>query len=98
VAYHFVNNNGPYSVTTKHDKELNILAIKICDTAKVWIKVAKISNKTTTEMANILDQVWFCCYWFNEFLGREFQELLWLYGVQLISTKITKSQEIFLGE
>jgi hypothetical protein len=33
---------GPYSVTTKHDKELNLLAITICDPATSWFEVAEI--------------------------------------------------------
>ena len=36
-----VDTIGPYSVTTKHDKELHLLAITICDPVTGWFEFAK---------------------------------------------------------
>jgi hypothetical protein len=44
-----VDTIGPYSVTTNHDKELNLLAITICDPATGWFEVAEIKDETATE-------------------------------------------------
>jgi hypothetical protein len=52
-----VNTIGPYSVSTKHDKELNLLAITISDPATGWFEVAEIKDKIAAETAKILDQV-----------------------------------------
>jgi hypothetical protein len=80
-----VDTIGPYSVTRKHDKELNLSAITICDPATGWFEVAKLKDKSTLETSKVLDQIWFCCYPQPlhcitdngcEFLGNEFQELL----------------------
>jgi Integrase zinc binding domain len=73
---------GPYTVTTKHEKELSLQAITICDPATGWFEGAKIKDKTSEGTAKILDQTWFCCYPRpkrcisdngNEFLGKEFR-------------------------
>jgi hypothetical protein len=57
-----VNTIGPYSVTTKHDKELIFIEITICDPATGLFEVAEIKDKTAAETARILGQVWFCHY------------------------------------
>jgi hypothetical protein len=49
-----VNTIGTYSVTTKHDKELNLLAITICDPATGWFEVAEIKDKTAAERLKFL--------------------------------------------
>jgi hypothetical protein len=54
-----VNTIGPYSVTKKHDMELNLLAITICDPATGWFDVTEIEDKTAAETAKIFDQIWF---------------------------------------
>jgi hypothetical protein len=51
----YVDTIGPYSVTTKHDKELNLLGITICDPATGWFEVAEIKYKTATETAKTLN-------------------------------------------
>ena len=100
-----VDTIGPYSVKTKHDKELNLLAITICDPATGWFEVAEIRDKSATQTAKVLDQVWFCryprplrCITDNgtEFLGTEFQELLRSYGVQHLPTTIKNPQANFV--
>jgi hypothetical protein len=48
-----VNTIGPYSVTTKHDKVLNLLATTICDPKTGWFEVAEIKDKTASETAKI---------------------------------------------
>jgi hypothetical protein len=58
----FVDTKGPYSVTTKHDKELILIAITIYDPATGWFEVVEIKDNTIAETAKILDQVWFCRY------------------------------------
>jgi transposase InsO family protein len=81
------------------------LAITICDPATGWFELAEIKDKTNTETAKILDQVWFCCYPpplccitdnRNEFLGTEFKELLRSYRIQPIHTTIKNSQANFV--
>jgi transposase InsO family protein len=66
-----------------------------------WFEIAEIKDKTAVETSKIFGQ---CCYPQplrcitdneNEFLGKEFQELLRLYGVQLIHTTIKNPQEIW---
>jgi hypothetical protein len=47
----YVNTIGPYSVTTKHDKELNLLEISICDSVAGWR--CQIKDKTAAETAKI---------------------------------------------
>jgi hypothetical protein len=63
----------------------------MCDPATGLFEVAEIKDKTSEGTATILDPTWFCRYPRpkrcisdngNEFLGKEFQELLQSYGVK----------------
>jgi hypothetical protein len=92
-------------VTTKHEKELSLQAITICDPATGWFEVAEIKDKTAEATAKILDQTWFCRYPRpkrcisdngNEFLGKEFQELLQSYGVKSVPTTVKNPQANFV--
>jgi RNase H-like domain found in reverse transcriptase/Integrase zinc binding domain len=96
---------GPYTITTKHGKKLNLHALKRCDPATGWFEVAEIRNKTYEGTAKILDQTWFCRYPRpkrcisdngNEFLGKEFQELLQSYGVKSVATTVKNPQANFV--
>jgi hypothetical protein len=96
---------GPYTVTTKHEKELSLQAITMCDPATGWFEVAEIKDKTAEATAKILDQTWFCRYPRpkrcisdngNEFLGKEFQELLQSYGVKSVPTTVRNPQANFV--
>ncbi len=96
---------GPYTVTTKHEKELNLHALTMCDPATGWFEVAEIKDKTSEGTAKILDQTWFCRYPRpkrcisdngNEFLGKEFQELLQSYGVKSVPTTVKNPQANFV--
>jgi Integrase zinc binding domain len=87
---------GPYTITTKHEKELNLHALTMCDPATGWFEVAESKDKTSKGTANILNQTWFCSNPRpkrcgdngNEFLGKEFQELLQSYGVKSVATTV----------
>lgn len=100
-----VDTIGTYSVTTKHDKELNLLAITICNPVTGWFEVAKLKDKTALETSKVLDQVWFCCHPRPlrcitdngcKSLGTEFQELLRSYGIQHVPTTIKNPQANFV--
>jgi cation transport regulator ChaB len=76
----------------------------MCDPATGWFEVAEIRNKTSEGTAKILDQTWFCRYPRpkrcisdngNEFLGKEFQELLQSYGVKSVATTVKNPQANF---
>jgi fumarate hydratase class II len=61
-----VDTIGPNSITTKHDKELNLSAITTCNPAIGWFEVTEINDKTAAETAKIIDQVW-CCFILNRY-------------------------------
>ena len=44
---------GPYTITTKHEKELTLHALTICDPATGWFEVTEIRNKTSGGTAKI---------------------------------------------
>jgi hypothetical protein len=50
-----VDTIGPYSVTTKDDEELNLLAITICDPTTGWFEFTEIKDKNAAKTAKILD-------------------------------------------
>jgi hypothetical protein len=92
---------GPYSVTTKDDKEITLLAMTICDPATGWFEIAEIHDKRAETAAIVLDRTWFAryprpkrCIFDNgsEFLGREFQDLLNSYGVKRRPTTVKNPQ------
>jgi transposase InsO family protein len=92
-------------VTTKYEKELSIQAITMCDPATGWFEVAEIKDKISEGTAKIFDQTWFCHYPNpkrcisdngNEFLGKEFQELLQSYGVKSVTTTVKNPQANFV--
>jgi transposase InsO family protein len=77
----------------------------MCDPATGWFEVAEIWNKTPEGTAKILDQTWFFRYPRpkrcisdngNEFLGKEFQELLLSYGVKSVATTFKNPQANFV--
>jgi hypothetical protein len=79
---------GPFTVTTKHEKELNLHGLTMCDPATGWFEVAEIKDKTFEGTAKrpkrcISDNG-------NKFPGKEFQELLQSYGVKSVP-KIVKN-------
>jgi hypothetical protein len=78
----------------------------MCDSATGWCEVAEIRNKTSEGTARILDQTWFCRYPRpkrcisvngNEFLGKEFQELLQSYGVKSVAPTVKTRKLILLN-
>jgi transposase InsO family protein len=77
----------------------------MCDLATGWFEVAKIRNKTSKGTAKKKDQTLFCRYPRpkrcisdngNEFLGKEFQELLQSYGVKSVATTVKNPQANFV--
>jgi transposase InsO family protein len=77
----------------------------MCDPETGWFEVAEIKDKTSKGTAKILDQTWFCRYPRpkrcisdngNEFLGKEFQELLQYYGVKSVPTTVKNPQANFV--
>ena len=77
----------------------------MCDPATGWFEVAEIKDKTSEGTAKILDKTWFCRYPRpkrcisdngNEFLGKEFQELLQSYGVKSVPTTVKNPQANFV--
>ena len=92
---------GPYSITTKDGKELSLLALTMCDPATGWFEIAEIGNKKAETAASKLDESWLCRYPRpsrcifdngNEFLGKEFQELLDSYGIKPTPTTVKNPQ------
>jgi len=69
----------------------------IIDIASGWFEVVEIKNKIAKHIGIMLDRIWFsryprpvqCIYDNgNEFLGKDFQEILESYGVEGIVTTI----------
>jgi hypothetical protein len=92
---------GPYDVTTKDNREITLNAMTICDPATGWFEIVEIPNKQAKTTAKKLDQTWFCRYPRpercifdngNEFLGKEFQEMLESYGVKAVPTTVKNPQ------
>jgi hypothetical protein len=44
---------GPYTIRTKHEKELTLHALTICDPATGWFEITEIRNKTSGGTAKI---------------------------------------------
>ena len=92
---------GPYSITTKDDKELTLHAMTMCDPATGWFEITEVDNKKARTTATVLDQTWFSRYPRpkrcifdngNEFLGSEFQDMLESYGVKPDPTTVKNPQ------
>ena len=92
---------GPYDVTTKDDIKITLNAMTICNPSTGWFEIIEIPNKSALTTAKKLDQTWFCRYPRpercifdngNEFLGKEFQEMLESYGVKAVPTTVKNPQ------
>ena len=93
---------GPYSIKTKHSKELSLLAMTMCDPASGWFEVHEVKDKSSLGTAHTFDQQWLCRYprptrgvvYDNgsEFLGKEFQEMLDSYGLTHLPTTVKNPQ------
>jgi transposase InsO family protein len=84
---------------------MNLHVLTMCDPATGWFEVAEIKDKTSEGTAKILDQIWLCRYPRpkrcisdngNEFLGKEFQEILQSYGVKSVPTTVKNPQANFV--
>ena len=71
------------------------------DPASGWFEVVQVQNKTAEHIGIMLDRTWFsryprpvrCIYDNgNEFLGKDFQEMLDSYGVKGIATTVKNPQ------
>jgi hypothetical protein len=77
----------------------------MCDPATGWFEVAEVKDKASEGTAKILDQTWFCLYPRpkrcisdngNEFLSKEFQELLQSYGGKSVPITVKNPQANFV--
>ena len=73
----------------------------MCDPATGWFEITEIRNKSAKHIAELVDRTWFSRYPRplycifdngNEFLGKEFQEMLSSYGIQTKPTTIKNPQ------
>jgi hypothetical protein len=99
-----VELTGPYIVTDKHDTKFTSQALTICDPETGWLEIAEIRDKSSEGTAKILDQTWLCTYPRpkrcihengNEFLGKEFQELLKSYAIKSFEKTVKNSEANF---
>ena len=96
-----VNLIGPYTIQTKEGKELSLQAMTMCDPATGWFEIHEVKSKAAEVTAVTFDQQWLCRYPRpkrvifdngNEFLGKDFQELLESYGIEAVPTTIKNPQ------
>ena len=99
------NKDGQKNSKTKEIVEktvrAQIWALTMVHEALTWIEIVNIENKTSKNIALLVDAEWFCryprplkCIHDNrtEFTGEEFQELLRSYGVKAAPTTVKNPQ------
>ena len=92
---------GPYKATDATDREYTLHAMTMIDPSTGWFEVAEIDNKTADHIGKNLDYIWFSRYPRpvqcifdneNEFLRKDFQEMLQSYGIMPKPTMVKNPQ------
>jgi len=92
---------GPYQVTDKKGNHYELKAMTMCDPASGWFEIVEIPNKGSETTALLVDRTWFSRYPRpqrcifdngNEFLGKEFQDMLKSYGIAPVPTTVKNPQ------
>ena len=96
---------GPISFTSKDGKDFSLLVMIMADPATGWFKIHEIPNKGADMTSRKFDHEWLCRYPRlveciynngNEFLGREFGEMLDSYNIKKSLTMVKNSQANFV--
>jgi hypothetical protein len=100
-----VDQVGPYTVKGMDGLEYTLNAMTMADPSTGWFEIAEVKDKTAVTAATVLDRVWLCRYPRpveciydngNEFLGREFQEMLESYNIKPTPTTVKNPQANFV--